>query len=269
VPGHSQRSIGKVSVECPHCGFQQLESVFAKSTYCRKCSEHIDMAKHPHLGGEKDDSIFGRFSRLLQRETIRSIHCFECNALQKVSSFAKSSICPQCSSYIDLRDFKVSGPFGRSIHTQGSIVISARGDLTSAKAICGAAIIHGKIHGNLTCSGTARIKVKGRLMGAIEAHELVIEKGSNVEFVRPIKAATTEINGKVSARVLADAVKIGKTGSLEGTVYAKSITVDKGGIFHGELFIGKHQLTQTELLPSKDDTGDLLDLGGQDALAAV
>ena len=35
------------------------------------------------------------------------------------------------------------------------------------------------------------------------------------------------------------AVKINKGGTLEGTLYAKAIVVEKGGIFSGELFIGQ------------------------------
>ena len=76
-------------------------------------------------------------------------------------------------------------------------------------------------------------------MGGIDVENLVIEKRSEVEFVRMIKAVTVEINGKTSARITADKVKITKSGILEGTVYAKSISVDKGGIFRGELVIGR------------------------------
>lgn len=258
---------GKVSVECPHCGFKQLESVFARTTYCRKCSEHFSLdnkqvqAPAP-TPGASEGSIFSRLARLVQREQIRTIRCFACNAPQQVSSFAKSSICPQCSAYIDLRDFKITAIYSRSIETQGTIVIASKGDITSSKIICGNAIIHGKLHGNLICMGTTRIKTKGRLLGGVDSHELVIEKGTDAEFVRQLKASTAEINGKISARIMADVVKIGKTGALEGTVYAKSISVEKGGIFHGELFIGKQELLQEELIPVASAQPALLKLGG-------
>ena len=256
-------------MECPHCGFKQLESVFAKTTYCRKCSEHFSLEKQGHNApppsGAHEDSIFTRFARLLQREQIKTIHCFGCHKPQQVSSFAKSSICPHCSAYIDLRDFKISSAFSRSLETQGTIAIGSRGDVTSTKILCGNAIIKGKIHGSLICTGTTRVKAKGRVLGSIDSQNLVIEKGSNVEFVRALRAGTAEINGKISARIMADVVKIGATGALEGIVYAKSISVEKGGIFHGELFIGQHQLAQQELIPSTPV--GLLDLGKQSALA--
>ncbi len=46
-------------------------------------------------------------------------------------------------------------------------------------------------------------------------------------------------------------VNIHKTGVLDGDVTAKSITIDKGGIFFGQLVIGQADLTQAELLPEQ------------------
>jgi hypothetical protein len=31
----------KVSVDCPHCGFKQMEYAAAKSTMCRQCGAHF------------------------------------------------------------------------------------------------------------------------------------------------------------------------------------------------------------------------------------
>ena len=105
------------------------------------------------------------------------------------------------------------------------------------------------MRGLLVCTGTVRIKMKGRFLGGIETQKLLIEKKSDVEFARPIKVHSAEINGKASARVMCDGqVTINKGGVLEGTVYAKAILVEKGGIFSGELFIGQHQAEQGELI---------------------
>jgi cytoskeletal protein CcmA (bactofilin family) len=74
----------------------------------------------------------------------------------------------------------------------------------------------------------------------------------------PLKAQIVEINGKASARVMCDGqVKINKGATLEGTVYAKAISVEKGGIFSGELFIGQRQGEQGELLGDSSTLDDL------------
>jgi len=57
---------GKISVECPHCGTPQMEPASAKSTYCRKCSRHIDLEK-PRLSGPPEATPQFPQSRGLKR----------------------------------------------------------------------------------------------------------------------------------------------------------------------------------------------------------
>jgi len=51
--------------------------------------------------------------------------------------------------------------------------------------------------------------------------------------------------------VAAGMVTIRKNGVLEGNVTAKSINVEKGGTFSGQVVVGRRALQQTELLPSE------------------
>jgi cytoskeletal protein CcmA (bactofilin family)/predicted RNA-binding Zn-ribbon protein involved in translation (DUF1610 family) len=246
----------KTSVVCPHCGASQLESVFARSTICRKCSRHFPIgAPDPseRTGLTQWARALSRVKGWLGHETVRLIQCFGCGANQQVSGSARSSLCPHCGAYIDLRDFRISGPFSRSIETQGSVLVLPKGDVTSARVLCAEAFIRGRLHGSLICTGTTRVKCKGRFMGAVDTQLLVVEKRSEVEFVRPVKARTVEIYGKTSARVMADSVRIGKSGALDGTVYAKAIVVERGGLFHGELVIGKREMVQPDLLSAADE----------------
>ncbi|MEA3211947.1 MAG: hypothetical protein QOE70_5004 [Chthoniobacter sp.] len=248
---HHPRQPEKISADCPHCGFSQLESPYAKSTFCRKCGQHynIEKALGKDVESVKGPSIFDKLSKLVSGEKIRKCRCFSCGHGQEVSSSAQSSLCPSCGSYIDLRDLKIAGPFGRSIQTQGEVYITSKGELTSAKVSCGTAVVEGKLRGTLVCTGTARVKAHGKLLGAIEAYHLLIEKRCDVEFVRTLKAHTAEINGRISARIMCEhGLTINKGGYLEGTVYAKTITVEKGGMFTGELFIGHQEMEQSDLL---------------------
>jgi cytoskeletal protein CcmA (bactofilin family) len=241
----------KISADCPHCGFSQLESAYAKSTFCRKCGEHFSIEKLllKEVTSLKGPSLFNKLSKLISGEKIRDIACFSCGSKQQVSSEVQSTSCPACGSYIDLRDFKIAGSFGRSIQTQGDVVITPKGDVSSARIACGSASVEGKMRGVLFCTGTVRVKVKGRFLGGIETSKLLVEKRCDVEFARPVKVQQVEVNGKLSARVMCDGqVIINKGGILEGIVYAKAISVEKGGIFSGELFIGQHEAEQGELL---------------------
>ncbi len=246
VPKQSE----KISADCPHCGFSQLESAYAKSTFCRKCGEHYSIEKllNKELGSVKGPSLFDKLSKLVSGEKIRKIQCFSCAHPQEVSSSAQSSLCPNCGSYIDLRDIRIAGPFGRSIQTQGEVHITSRGDVSNARVACGTALIEGKLRGSLVCTGIARFKLKGTVAGAVDVNQLVIEKRSNAEFSRPVKARSVEINGRVSATLMCETcVTIHKGGSFEGTIHARAMNIEKGGIFSGELFIGQKAPEQTDL----------------------
>jgi cytoskeletal protein CcmA (bactofilin family)/predicted RNA-binding Zn-ribbon protein involved in translation (DUF1610 family) len=255
------RQAEKISADCPHCGFTQLESAYAKSTFCRKCGKHYSIEKvlAKESTSLKGPSLLEKLTKLVVRESIRDVTCFSCGHHQTVTSAAQSSLCPQCGSYIDLRDFKISGAFGRTIQTQGEIVVLAKGEISSAKVSCHSAIIEGKLRGTLFATHEVRIRTRERILGAIETGRLIIEKRAQCEFVRPVKAHTVEISGKVSALVHCDGqVKILKGGMLEGTLHAKSIVVEKGGIFSGELFISpsgaapEEKAQQTHLFGDED-----------------
>ena len=55
----------------------------------------------------------------------------------------------------------------------------------------------------------------------------------------------------MSGEIIAQMVTVYKKGSLEGKVTARAISVEKGGMFSGELVIGQPDLIQGELLPGQ------------------
>ena len=248
MSSQTPQSAGKVAVTCPLCGFKQLESPYAKSTFCRKCGGHYEPGKSKPILTKEEPSFFERLGGIFSRQKTRDITCFDCAAVQTVSNSSTSSICPHCSAYIDLSDFKIKTAFSRMIQTQGTVTIGSNADVTSSKIACREAYVGGKLRGNLLCTGTAYVKWKGKISGSIEAKQLVVAKRSEVEFVRPIKVKSAEISGKVSGSLHVDGtLKITKRGWLEGSVYARGIVVEKGGVFLGELVIGQASFVQPEL----------------------
>jgi cytoskeletal protein CcmA (bactofilin family) len=229
----------KISADCPHCGYSQLESAYAKSTICKRCSQHFSIEKllAKEVGSLKPPSLFEKLGKLISREGTREIRCFSCHASQQVSTAAESSLCPKCGSYIDLRDFRISGPFGRTVQTQGRVTILAKGDVTT-RILCGYGRIEGKMRGMMISSGVLEICLSGRISGELEAEKLVVERKSEVEFGRPVKAKAFEIDGRMSGTLVCDGrVTILKHGVVTGLIQARSIVVEKGGIFSGDLEI--------------------------------
>jgi cytoskeletal protein CcmA (bactofilin family)/endogenous inhibitor of DNA gyrase (YacG/DUF329 family) len=244
------KGLAKITVACPHCRATQQEPEHVRSTFCRKCGKHIDLgsrAKAQAPAKQDGPGLMDRLSRMMHGEKVRQINCLFCAAPQKVSSLASSGSCVHCGHYLDFRDFKVDGNFSKAIETHGTITITKTGELTSPRVSCAAAVVMGKLNGNLVCSTTAHVRTKGRMLGSIQARELIIEKHSDVDFLRPLHVGTVEINGKISARIFADSVTINKHGALDGAVTAKSIKIERGGIFHGDLIIGQHKEEQGEL----------------------
>jgi len=253
----------KVSAECPHCGFKQMEYAAAKSSICRQCGRSFTpFAPKPGLklrtaeeapAQETSPSIFGRLEDFWKRQTSAIVECFECKRKQQVSGAATSTICPSCSAHIDLRDYKITSGFSRSIRTRGNVHLSGKGDLASSSVVCQSALIEGRLRGNLHCD-TATVNYSGKIPGRISARHVVVERKADIHCFRTVRAEHIEIKGRMSGEIIAQTVTVHRKGSLEGDVTAKAISVEKGGMFSGQLAIGQVGLAQGELLGEQEPT---------------
>jgi cytoskeletal protein CcmA (bactofilin family)/DNA-directed RNA polymerase subunit RPC12/RpoP len=250
-------SPAKVGAECPHCGFKQMEYAAAKSSICRQCGRSFTpFVPKPGLklrtseeapAPEASSSIFGKFEDFWKRQTSSVVECFECKRKQQVSGAATSTICPSCSAHIDLRDYKITSGFSRSIRTRGDVHLSGKGDLASSNVECQSALIEGRLRGNLHCD-TATINYSGKIPGRISARHVVVDRKADIHCFRTVRAEHIEIKGRMSGEIIAQSVTVHRKGSLEGDVTARAISVEKGGMFSGQLAIGKIGLAQGELL---------------------
>jgi len=256
-------SPAKVSVECPHCGFKQSEYAAAKSTMCRQCGSHFApsapkqeirlRSKEERVepaASAADPSLFQKIEGFWNKHHSSEIECFDCKAKHEVSSAASSSFCPRCSTHIDLRNYKITTSFSRSIKTQGEVYVTPKGDLSSTTVTCRSAVIEGKMRGNMNCIGTATVNFVGKIPGRLTAENILIDRKSDVHFFRRLRVKTIEIRGRMTGEIVAEgAVVIHRNALLDGNVTAKSISVEKGGIFLGQLIIGTSGLSQAELIP--------------------
>jgi cytoskeletal protein CcmA (bactofilin family)/ribosomal protein S27E len=252
----------KVSAECPHCGFKQMEYAAAKSSICRQCGRSfspfvpkpgLKLRTNEETPPPESSSIFGRFEDFWKRQRSSIIECFECKRKQQVCGGATSTICPACSTHIDLRDYKITSGFSRSIRTRGDVHLTGRGDLGSSSVVCRSALVEGRLRGNLHCDDTATINYSGKIPGRISAQHIVVDRKADIHCFRRVRAGSIEIKGKMSGEIIAQTmVTIHKKGSLEGDVTARAITVEKGGMFSGQLVIGDISITQGELLQRQE-----------------
>ena len=246
-----------------------MEYAAAKSTMCRQCGGAFSPSvpktevkaaqqareQHHHSAAsivEEGASLLRKFDGLWSKPRSSVVECFDCKAKTEVNTVASSTNCPKCSAHLDLRDYKISTPFSRSIRTHGEVHVTSKGDLSSSSVTCRSALVEGKVRGNLTCLGTATINYSGKMPGRITAEHLLIERKSEVQFFRSVRVKSVEIRGHMTGEVVADTVVvIHRNASLDGDVTAKSISVEKGGVFTGQLVIGSSGFKQAELLPQQ------------------
>ncbi|MGH8092948.1 MAG: bactofilin family protein [Chthoniobacterales bacterium] len=174
---------------------------------------------------------------------------------QELNSVASSTICPSCSVHMDLRDYRINTAFSRAIRTHGAVYVTSSGDLSSSSVVCRSAIIEGKLRGSLQCLERVEFRAPAKVQGKLSAPLVVIGKRANVQFFRQLQVGSIEIRGRMSGEIVAETVvTIRSTGSLDGNVIARSINVEKGGTFAGQLVIGQKTYEQAELLPDFEGT---------------
>jgi cytoskeletal protein CcmA (bactofilin family) len=241
-----------------------MEYAAAKNTLCRQCGRHfivaaaerVELAKPVlEVGGVlAAPSLLQRVQGILHRPRITSVTCFDCGAVQQLNSAASSTICPSCSVHMDLRDYKVNTAFSRAIRTHGRIHVTSAGDLSSSSIVCRSAIIDGKLRGSLQCNERVEFRAPAKVQGKLSAGEVIIGKKADVQFFRQIHVGSIEIRGRMSGEIAAETmVTIRRTGSLEGNVVARSINVERGGTFSGQLMIGQKNWGQAELIPKAEE----------------
>jgi cytoskeletal protein CcmA (bactofilin family) len=156
---------------------------------------------------------------------------------------------------MDLRDYKINTAFSRAIRTHGQVHVTASGDLSSSSVVCRSAIIDGKLRGSLHCTEKVEFRAPAKVQGKLTAPEVLIGKKADVQFFRQLRLGSIEIRGKMSGEIVAEkVVTVRSTGSLDGNVVARSINVEKGGRFSGELIIGQSNWKQAELIAEVDET---------------
>ena len=235
-----------------------MEYVAAKTTICRQCGRSFSPNAPKPRPKLKDESaaapeeapLHKKLETIWGRQRNRVVSCFECKRKHEVSDQATSTNCPGCSAHIDLRDYKITTSFSRTIRTRGDVHLANKGDLSSTSVICRSAVIEGKLRGNLECEDSMTINLVGKIPGRIGAQHMIVEKKSDIQCFRRVRVNNIDIKGRMSAEIVATgSVTIHKGASLDGNVTAKSIGIEKGGLFSGQLAIGQANLTQGELLP--------------------
>lgn len=190
------------------------------------------------------------------RDRSRHVECFDCQAVHKVAPTATSTICPSCSTYVDLRDLEIKERTAQRIRTRGDVVVQKKGVLLGTSVHCGNIIIHGSVAGSIYASGEVHLKADARIVGEVRCRKLTVERKCEVHFLQPVHAGEAEIHGTVSGHIYADkGILLSRGASLDGSASARKISVDPGATINGQV---KVRSSDDKVRPVVELPGDIL-----------
>lgn len=255
-------------VNCPHCAAPQRINRFTISTDCSVCGGHIKLEKGRVIQVKKRSisapqstkplqpqkrlseyiarfigwqKLKGRFSpsQKEQKGEKRTVYCFSCGKEHRIIASANSTICPFCSSYVNLKDYVIEGAWSRPIQTQGSVHILKKAKVSGISIHCFHLRIEGEFQGSAEVFGEMHLLGKGDILGEVSCEKLFVEKKASVRFLRFIKSQEAVIKGRCEGDIhCAGKLTVLGKAILKGDIVVGSLVLKPGATHQGHLSIG-------------------------------
>ena len=199
-----------------------------------------------HGIGQQDAPMVARTGSLSRTQPVgtigkdppRVVQCIECDAVHKVAPSSTSTMCPGCSTYIDLRDIGIKDRTNQRIRTRGNVIVEKKGALLGSSIHCGNLTIHGIVAGSIYASGDVVMKTDGKIIGEIRCRRFVLDRKCEVQCLQPVLAEVMEIHGHISGHFRATRlIVLSRHASLTGSATAQTISVAPGAMLNGEVLV--------------------------------
>jgi cytoskeletal protein CcmA (bactofilin family) len=194
--------------------------------------------------GEQDAPMVGKAASLSSpqsstpafKDAPRVVVCFECEATHKVAAASTSTICPRCSTYLDLRDLDIKDRTNQRIRTRGNVTVQKKGALLGTSVHCGNLTVHGAVSGSIYAAGEVHLKMDGKIIGEIRCQKFILDKKCEVHCLQPVYAEVVEIHGHVTGHFHATkCISLSRHASLTGSATARTMSVERGAILNGQV----------------------------------
>jgi len=216
----------KTPFRCPGCGYVQLEPPHLISTYCHSCGDYFEVGKLTRAKSPPAEQTLP-----VEKHPVL---CHRCGTTHQVSTYARTTICPSCSTSIELGDMTLLTPVSRPVDIRGKLTIGPGGSLSSSWIICGSALIEGSIMGLLRSEGEVHLATSQICACQITAPEVIIDKNAHASFTLPVETEHLVVRGHLTGIVhCRGIVHVRRGGCLEADVHARAVTVEKGGTLLG------------------------------------
>jgi len=227
------RKSDQLQVTCPQCGHRQAESRLVISTNCRQCGQYFTVEKKKPPGLTRP----GKAPR--EATETRRITCFDCGTELEVAVTAESTMCKRCSSYVDLKDYRIDSAVSKNFKTKGAFVIEPKGYVFNTETVAEDAIIRGRFLGKLDVRGSLTLHTGAEIKGSFKAVKLVIPEGERFRWSEAIPAEAMDIAGELVADIRVSGVaRLRGSARLFGNVEAANLVVEEGAVVVGQLNLG-------------------------------
>ncbi len=229
----------KAKFQCPCCGFFQMEPPHLISTYCQSCGEFYEVRRGA-------PALLPPAPAATATEK-RTVLCHRCGSTHRVSPHAVNTLCPCCSSAIELGDVTILSSTSCRVDTRGKLTVGFSGSLSSSWMVCGSADIQGRIVGVLRSEGEVHLSTSRICACQITASSVVVEKNARASFTLPLETGHLEVRGHLTGIVhCRGIVHVRCGGRLEAEVHARSVRVEKGGALLGTCHVDGAQPGEPE-----------------------
>ena len=261
----------RLVVSCPECSHTQFEPALVVSTQCRACRANFQVREgkgvvrtHPvtRLAVPRKDTDpepeplpqAPKFQTTLRRGPViqaprsllmrllipnkpaRQITCFNCQHSYSTVGEAQSSQCPKCCGYVSLQNHEITDYWNRRIQTCGNVVIQKSGTVAGFHLQCHNLTVLGELAASVECTGDLIIRASGKITGQVQCKNLRVEKGARVEFLNPVSAQTTFIDGNVRGQISCSGpITLEKRSHLQGLVRTTALIIRPGGKHTGTI----------------------------------
>ncbi|MES2309221.1 MAG: hypothetical protein V4507_10225 [Verrucomicrobiota bacterium] len=213
-----------IQVHCPSCQHQQTEPEGVISTNCRACGSYIRVS----------DAILKPVIK--SPKATRTIECIHCQTPIRVVETALSSICPNCSTHLNLQSYKLTAGDDANINTLGTVSIQGRKRYDGNEIQASRIEIGCKVSARLIAREEAIFSHHGSLDGKLEAPKISIAPKSTAK-ARLLLTPFLEVEGEILCdQIRAKKIVVRHKGNLSAKrIFCEEIIVDDGGVLRGRL----------------------------------
>lgn len=169
----------------------------------------------------------------------RQITCFDCGTELDVPVSAESTMCKRCSSYVDLKDYRITSSVSKNFKTKGTFTIEPKGYVFNTETTAEHVILKGRFLGKLDARGSLTILTGAQIKGSFRTGNLIIPDGNHFRWPETIRSKRMDIAGELVGSIAVSGVAHFRgTARFFGDIEAANLVIDEGAVVVGQLTIG-------------------------------